>query len=167
MNTQKEHSNISLVRRFAESMTRDFRGAEELVSEDFVWHYFNRRVPDLEGEYSGLSGVKAFFAKLRKLTENTFQIEPLSAVPFGDEFVVTHANLKLTMESMKIETNAIVVWRLIASLKHGIYPRCLHCLNRNPSGLAKLRSIALASRMPPHGGPLVRPYGSGVMHEEL
>jgi hypothetical protein len=56
--------------------------------------------------------VKAFFKKLRKLTENTFQIEPLSAVPFGDEFVVTHANLKLTMETKKIETNAILVWRL-------------------------------------------------------
>jgi uncharacterized protein len=112
MNTEREHSNISLVRRFAELMTRDFRGAEELVSEDFVWHYFNRRIPELEGEYSGLRGAKAFFQKLRNLTENTFQIEPLSAVPFGDEFVVTHANLKLTMESKKVETNAIVVWRL-------------------------------------------------------
>lgn len=112
MNMKKEHPNQTVVTQFSESILNNFEGADQFLDENFVWHYINPRVRELEGDYQGLNGVRFFFKNLRNLTDNTFEIEPVSIVPFGEEFVVTHANLRLTLESKQIETEAIIVWRV-------------------------------------------------------
>jgi hypothetical protein len=109
---KQEHPNMSLVRQFSESIFNNFEGAEEILDRDFVWHYVNPRVRRLEGDYRGLNGVRIFFKNLKNVTDNTFEIEPISIVPFGEEFVVSHANLKLTLESMQIETESVILWRV-------------------------------------------------------
>jgi hypothetical protein len=48
----KEHPNVSLVKRFD---PRNLAGAADLIADDFVWHFFNPRLPDVQGDYFGLT----------------------------------------------------------------------------------------------------------------
>ncbi|MBW2377899.1 MAG: nuclear transport factor 2 family protein [Deltaproteobacteria bacterium] len=95
----EEHPNISL---FKQLDLRNLGEASDLFAEDFVWHYFNSHLPDLEGDYVGLGGLQAFFEKLGGVTGGTFEVEPISITPYGDELVVA-----------PIEIDAVVVWRIV------------------------------------------------------
>ena len=81
-------------------------------TEDVVWHYFNPRRPELAGDYVGVPAVAAFFESVARRTAGTFRLEPVSASSAGDELVVTHARLQLTLDTRQIQTDAVVVWRL-------------------------------------------------------
>jgi hypothetical protein len=50
----EEHPNISLLKRLDFA---NLAGAADLFAEDFVWHFFNPRLPDVEGDYFGLIPV--------------------------------------------------------------------------------------------------------------
>lgn len=106
----KEHSNISLLKRLD---LANIAGAADLFAEDFVWHFFNPRLPDVQGDYVGLTGLQAFFAKFETLTDGTFQVEPISITTFGDELVVTHVQDRMILEGQPIEIDAVVVWRIV------------------------------------------------------
>jgi ketosteroid isomerase-like protein len=106
----EEHSNVSLLKRVD---LGNIAGAADLFAEDFVWHFFNPRLPDVQGDYVGLAGLQAFFEKLGAVTGGTFQVEPISITPFGDELVVTHARDRMVFEGMPIEIDAVVVWRIV------------------------------------------------------
>ena len=59
-----EHPNVSLVRRVGKALAeRDLDDAAGLFADDFVWHYFNPRLPDIAGDYAGGSGVGKLFEK--------------------------------------------------------------------------------------------------------
>lgn len=77
-----EHANISLLKRID---LHDLPASGALFAQDVVWHFFNPRVPDIQGDYVGLNGVRAFFEKIRALTDDTFQIEPISMTAIGDD----------------------------------------------------------------------------------
>lgn len=106
----QEHSNISLLKRLD---LDNIAGAAGLFAEDFVWHFFNPRLPDVQGDYVGLTGLQTFFAKLEALTDGTFQVEPISITTFGDELVVTHAKDRMILEGQPIEIDAVVVWCIV------------------------------------------------------
>jgi ketosteroid isomerase-like protein len=106
----EEHPNISL---FKQLDLRNLGEASDLFAEDFVWHYFNSHLPDLEGDYVGLGGLQAFFEKLGGVTGGTFEVEPISITPYGDELVVTHVRNRLVVGGAPIEIDAIVVWRIV------------------------------------------------------
>ncbi len=106
----EEHPNVSLLHRLN---LGDLAGSADLFSEDFVWHYFNPRLPDVQGDYVGLTGLQTFFEKLGATTGGTFQVEPISSTPVGDELVVTHVRNRLVAESMPIAVDAVVVWRMV------------------------------------------------------
>jgi hypothetical protein len=57
----KEHPNVSLLKRLD---LGNIAGAADLFAEDFVWHFFNPLLPDVQGDYVGLTGLQAFFEKL-------------------------------------------------------------------------------------------------------
>ena len=40
-------------------------------------------------------------------------VEPISVAAFGDELVVTHNKNRMTLQGMAIETDAVVVWRIV------------------------------------------------------
>ena len=61
--TMTEHPNITPLNRFD---LGDVAGAAELLAEDFVWHFFNPRLPDVQGDYVGVTGLQAFFEKVGK-----------------------------------------------------------------------------------------------------
>ena len=106
----EEHPNISL---FKQLDLRNLGEASDLFAEDFVWHYFNSHLPDLEGDYVGLGGLQAFFEKLGGVTGGTFEVEPISITPYGDELVVTHVRNRLVVGGAPIEIDAVVVWRIV------------------------------------------------------
>ena len=105
-----EHPNVTLLKRL------DFgslAGAAELFAGNFVCHFFNPRLPDVEGDYVGLSGLQTFLEKLVALTEGTFEVEPISVTPVGDELVVMHNKNRMTLQGMSIDTDVVVVWRIV------------------------------------------------------
>lgn len=105
-----EHPNVALLKRV------DFgnlAGAADLFEENFVWHFFNPRLPDVEGDYAGLSGLQTFLEKMVALTEGTFRVEPNSVTAVGDELLVMHNKNRMTLQGMSIETDVVVVWRIV------------------------------------------------------
>jgi ketosteroid isomerase-like protein len=108
-----EHPNISIVKRIGSAIQAgDIGGARDVLGEEVVWHYFNPRLPELAGDYVGIAGIAAFFESVARRTGGTFRVEPVSANSAGDELVVTHARLHLTLDTRQIQTDALVVWRL-------------------------------------------------------
>ncbi|MEX3008699.1 nuclear transport factor 2 family protein [Hoeflea sp. TYP-13] len=108
-----DHPNISVLKKLD---LRDLGSAENLFSQDFVWHYFNTELPDLEGDYHGLDGLKSFFRKLAGKTAGTFNVEPLSITAMGDEFVIVHVRDTMTLDAQSVALDAVVVWRIVEGL---------------------------------------------------
>ncbi|WP_271782422.1 nuclear transport factor 2 family protein [Aquimarina algiphila] len=109
----KEHPNIEVLKRL--DLT-NLVASTEVIAEDFVWHYFNPELPDLEGDYFGLSGLMAFFKKLSDLTTGIFKINPLSITPMGDEIVVVHVKDTMLLKGNQMEVDAVVVWSIFDGL---------------------------------------------------
>ena len=107
---KQEHRNISILKKFNPA---DPNTLAEVLAEDFVWHYFNPKIPGLGGDYFGLSGLKDFFQKLAGHTSGSFKVNPLAMIPMGDELIITHVKDTLTLEGKTMELDAIVVWCII------------------------------------------------------
>ncbi|MEM8876832.1 MAG: nuclear transport factor 2 family protein [Pseudomonadota bacterium] len=106
----QDHPNISLLERLDPS---DLASSTELFSEDVVFHYFNSELPDLNGDYVGVAGIRTFFETLGQKTAGTFKVTPVSATAVGDELVVTQTRNTLTLEGEAIAIDVVVVWRFI------------------------------------------------------
>ena len=106
----EEHPNIRLLKQLD---LRNIPGCAHLFSENFVWHFFNPQLPDLEGDYTGLAGLGEFFQKLGSQTKRTFKSVPQAVAAYGDELVVAHARNSLIGEEDTIELDAVVVWRMV------------------------------------------------------
>lgn len=89
-----------------------------LFADDFVFHYFNRELPDLAGDYRGVDGIRGFFEQLHARSAGTFRVEPISLTPFGDELVVAHATVTVTVDDTARELDALVVWRVFGGQIH-------------------------------------------------
>lgn len=86
---------------------------QNIFVEDFVWHYFNRRLPELNGDYLGVQGLKSFFEQLSKTSDASFEVNVIDGRPVGDELVVTHVCNRMNLDSQSIEFDAVVVWRIV------------------------------------------------------
>lgn len=53
----EDHPNLALLSKLD---IRDLDASASLFSDDFVWHYFNPNLPDVEGDYVGVEGLKQF-----------------------------------------------------------------------------------------------------------
>ncbi len=105
----EQHPNIDLLTKLN---LRDLDESAGLFSKDFVWHYFNPNLPDVQGDYAGVDGLKTFFATLATKTKGSFKVEPISATPIGDELVVTHVRDTMEFEGSSIALDAVAVWRI-------------------------------------------------------
>ncbi|WP_299668571.1 nuclear transport factor 2 family protein [uncultured Ruegeria sp.] len=108
-----EHSNIALMNKLD---LRDLDGCAYLFAPDFVWHYFNRELPDLEGDYAGVDGLKSFFAKLAGDTDGTFKVAPLAIHAYGDELVVAHVRDTMIKDGQPMSLDALAIWRIVDGL---------------------------------------------------
>ncbi len=82
----EEHPNVALLARLD---LRNLAPVADLFAEDLVRHCFNPRWSDVQGDYVGRAGLQTLFEKLGGTTGGTFQVEPISITPVGDELVVT------------------------------------------------------------------------------
>lgn len=105
-----EHPNVGLLMRFDPA---DPSGAFDVFAEDVVWHFFNPLLPDVQGDYVGVDGVRSFLETMRTLTNGTFSVEPVSMTPCGDELVVVQTRNRLTLGDRSIETDVVTVWRMV------------------------------------------------------
>jgi len=104
------HPNMSLMMRLD---IKNLESSENLFADNFIWHYFNPRLPDLHGDHHGIDGLKNFFAKLGEKSHGSFQVNVIDARPAGDELVVTHVRDSMALDGKKIEFDAVVVWRIV------------------------------------------------------
>jgi uncharacterized protein len=106
----EEHPNVALLKGLKSGNLAD---ATELFAPDAVFHYVNPRLPDIQGDYVGMAGIRSFFEKFDKLTAGTFRVEPISIAAMGDELVVMHNKNRLTMQEQSVETDVVLVWRIV------------------------------------------------------
>lgn len=107
------HPNVSL---FDQLDPANIEKSADILSENFVWHFFNPAIPQIEGDYVGLKGLQRFFEILSVMTEGTFQVEPISVTPVGDELVIAHVKDRMTLNGKSIALDAVVVWRVVDGL---------------------------------------------------
>lgn len=104
------HPNIAVMQQFNPA---DIAGSVDIIAEDAVFHYFNPKLPEIHGDYQGKQGFMDFFGQLATQTQGTFQVTPLSIIPMGDEFVVTHVKDSMMLWGQELEVEAVVVWRIV------------------------------------------------------
>ncbi len=102
-----EHPNISILKRFNPADPNSLAG---VLAEDFVWHYINPKLAELEGDYVGLAGLTDFFQKVAGRTKGSFKVKPISMIPLGDELIITHVKDSLSLEGKPMEIDAVVLW---------------------------------------------------------
>ena len=108
--TDDMHPNLSLMKHLN---LKDLDACETMFADDFVWHYFNQRMPEIDGVYRGVDGLKNFFAKLGKNSNGDFEVNPIDIRTAGDELVVTQVRNCMTLDSTSFEFDAVVVWRIV------------------------------------------------------
>ena len=106
----KEHPNIDVLKRLD---LRNLEASAEVFAEDFVWHYYNPKLPEMQGDYIGLTGLTDFFKILAGRTMGSFKVKPLSIAPMGDELVVTHVKDTMLLNGKQMEIDAVVIWCII------------------------------------------------------
>lgn len=106
----EEHPNVSLLKRFN---PRNIAECAGILTEDFVWHFFNPLLPEIQGDYVGLEGLQSFFDRLAAQTQGTFQVQPFAVTPVGDELLIVQSKNTMTQADRKIEVLAVVVWRVV------------------------------------------------------
>ena len=106
----EKHPNVALIEQLD---VRDIAAATDVFAEDAVFHYFNPKLPELQGDYVGLAGIRTFFEKVGGVSAGTFRIEPVSLTPVGNELVVVHTRNSLTLEGQEITMDVVVVWRIV------------------------------------------------------
>lgn len=86
---------------------------QNIIAADFVWHYFNPRLPELDGDHHGVEGLKSFFARLSTTSHASFEVNVIDGRPVGDELAVTHVCNRMSLDGKSIEFDAVVVWRIV------------------------------------------------------
>ena len=104
------HPNMSVL---AKLNLQDIDACRDVFSDHFIWHYFNPRLPELEGDHLGVQGLKNFFAKLSESTSSSFQQKLIDARPVGDELVITQVCNRMNLGGSTIEVDAVVIWRIV------------------------------------------------------
>ena len=106
----EEHVNVSLIKRLD---LGNMAATAGLFAQDVVFHFFNPLLPEVQGDYVGLSGIRSFFETIGAITGGTFSVEPISITAVGDELVVTHTKNRMTLQGRLIATDVVVVWRIV------------------------------------------------------
>ncbi len=107
-------TNVDLVVRAGTLLQTRFADPdEELFASDFVFHYVNPRLAELDGDHHGYDGFRSFFERLREGSETGLHNEPHSLTPYGDELVVAYATNTVSFGGTTLDVDAIVVWRIV------------------------------------------------------
>ncbi len=106
----EEHPNIALMKQLD---LGNLAAAKDMFADDVVWHYYNPNLPDMQGDYVGLDGIRSFFDKLGQKFNGTFNVQPLSITAVGEELVVVQTRNTLTIQDQAVGLDVVVVWRFV------------------------------------------------------
>jgi predicted SnoaL-like aldol condensation-catalyzing enzyme len=107
---ESTHPNLTILMKLD---LQDLDASTDILADDFIWHYFNPKLPDLEGDYRGIEGLKGFFAKVGEMSRGRFQVNRIDLRAVGDELLVTQVCNRITLGDVAIEFDAVVVWRVV------------------------------------------------------
>lgn len=108
------HPHFVPLGRFFDLISGRTADGTDLFAEDFVWHYCNPQLPELEGDYPGPEGLRAFFAKLGARMQGTFRLDHEPKVLYvGEELVAFHLHHFMEKDGEPIEADAVVVFRIL------------------------------------------------------
>ena len=110
--TNSINSNISLLQKID---IRNLDSCADIFADNFVFHYYNPKMTELEGDYRGVEELKGFFAKLAEMSNDSFHVSVIDASTVGDELVVTQTCNRISLEGNTIEFDVVVVWRIVES----------------------------------------------------
>lgn len=114
-----QQANLDLVARVGPLVSSGVADRDEdLFADDFVFHFFNPRLPELAGDHHGFDGLSRFFERLGEVGDSGFHNEPHSLTPYGDELVVAYATNTIGFEGTVLDVDAIVVWRVFGGRIH-------------------------------------------------
>ncbi len=106
--------NLDLVTRAGTLIRTGFaRSLEDLFAHDFVFHFFNPHLEELNGDHRGYDGFRRLFERLHEESDTGFHNEPHSLTPYGDELVVADATNTVSFAGTVLDVDAIVVWRIV------------------------------------------------------
>lgn len=108
--TETMHPNLSLLNKLD---LQNLDACQQIIADDFVWHYYNPQLPELQGDYRGTEGLIEFFTRLGKRSHGSFHRNVIDARPAGDELVVVQVCNRMELHGNRFEVDAIVVWRCV------------------------------------------------------
>ena len=108
--TDSINSNILLLQKLD---ITNLDSCADLFADNFVWHYFNPKLLQLQGDYNGLEELKGFFAKLGEMSGDSFNVSVIDVRAAGDELVVVQTCNRITLGGNTIEFDVVVVWRFV------------------------------------------------------
>ena len=108
--TDSVHPNLLILQKLD---IRNLDSCADIIADNFVWHYYNPKLPELQGDYKGVRELKEFFGKLASMSGDSFGVTVVDSRAVGDELVVTQTCNHITFEGRAIEFDVIVVWRFI------------------------------------------------------
>ena len=106
----EEHPNVSLLKQFD---IQNLDASADLIAQDAVFHFFNPKMPQAQGDYVGLAGIRTFFETMAAQTQGTFKVEPIAATAVGDELVVAQTRNTMTFQGKPAAIDVVVVWRFV------------------------------------------------------
>ncbi len=112
-------ANLEALGRAGELIESGFADRDDHpFADDFVFHFFNPQLPDLDGDYHGVDGIAGFFERLGELSETGFDQVHHSLQPCGDELLVAFVTNTLSFDAATIDVDAVVVWRVLDGKIH-------------------------------------------------
>ncbi len=109
-----QQANLGLVMRAGTLIQTAFANSdEELFAHDFVFHFVNPQLAELDGDHHGYDGLRSFFERLHQASDTGFHNEPHSLTPYGAELVVAYATNTVSFGGTALDVDAIVVWRIV------------------------------------------------------
>lgn len=108
----ESHPNLSVLNKFD---PKNIAGAADVLAEDAVFHYFNPKLPDMEGDYIGLEGFQNFFKAIGSRSKGTFKVNPVFASAVGDELVFVQTKNTMILEDQEIEIDVVIIFRILDS----------------------------------------------------
>lgn len=110
---QRQLANLEVVRQLAEHVPEDIESVEHLFGDGFAWVYLESTKAGSQSFHYGVAGLRALFELLAEITDGTWGVETLELKAVGDELVVAHAKPSMEIGGRPIETESVVVWRIL------------------------------------------------------
>ena len=112
-------TNIELLAQVGELIRSGFADRDHHpFADDFVFHFFNPQLPELDGDHHGIDGIAHLFERLDELSETGFRQVHHSLTPCGDELLVASVTNTLSVDGTTIDVDAVAVWRVFGGQIH-------------------------------------------------